>query len=78
MSSLLNPYWYGAAGGASFYEILNSQKLSSPADTMSVTFTAKELVDICNKKIKELNIKNVYVSTDCTNKEDLEYIANSL
>lgn len=43
-----------------------------------VTFTAKELVDICNKKIKELNIKNVYISTDCTNKEDLEYIHNNL
>ena len=28
--------------------------------------------------IEELNIKNVYVSTDCTNKEDLEYIHNNL
>mgnify|MGYP003112371313 CR=1 FL=1 len=43
-----------------------------------VTFTSQELVDMCNKKIKEFNIKNVYISTDCTNQEDLDYIHSNL
>ena len=43
-----------------------------------VTFTAKELVEFCKEKIKEFDIKNVYISTDSTNKEDLDYIDSNL
>lgn len=43
-----------------------------------VTFTSEELVKTCNEKIKELSIKNIYISTDCTDKKELSYIHSNL
>ena len=43
-----------------------------------VTYNIDELVKFCKNKLKELNIDNIYISTDCTLESDLKYINDNL